>query len=342
VNKMSEKIKTVIYVLVIVIVLVAVGLLTFGKSGDADKETTSVTVTDEVTTESSTETTTEENTENNTDITTEYITDTTTEDVTTEDEKETTTAESTTIDKNNEASLELEAHTEALLKEYALDVNNIDGIKRICIDPGHQGKGNNLLEPVGPGATSTKKRVSYGTAGISTRIAEYELNLQVSLMLKGELQNRGYEVVMVRETHKVNISNAQRAIFGNNSGADVAVRIHANGSNDSSVNGALTIYPTKKNKYIPDAAAISAMSKELSEKILNSLCEITGAANKGIRGSDSYTGSNWSKIPVTIVEMGYMSNPEEDELLATEEYRKKIVQGIADGIDGYFANVTEY
>jgi N-acetylmuramoyl-L-alanine amidase len=204
----------------------------------------------------------------------------------------------------------------------------------VCIDAGHQAKGDSTPEPVAPGASETKARVTSGTTGRTTGVAEYQLTLQVSLKLRDELIARGYGVVMTRETNEVNLSNSERAGIAASFGADSFVRIHANGSEDSSVNGAMTICQTSGNPYVGN---YYSQSKSLSQNILDAFCEATGAKKQYVWETDTMSGINWSSMPVTILEMGYMTNSTEDTNMSSENYQKKMVQGIANGIDNYYA-----
>ncbi len=203
----------------------------------------------------------------------------------------------------------------------------------IMLDPGHQAIEDKEKEPNGPGATDMKQRVAAGTKGDTTGVYEYELVLEIGLMLRDELESRGFTVLMTRETHDVNISNMERAQMANEANADIVVHLHGNSFDDSGVYGAETVAPSTGNIYVNE---IADESQKLSQRVLNAYCEATGMKNRGVKISDTMTGINWSQIPVTIVELGYMSNPTDDTNMQDDAYQKKMVQGLATGIEDYF------
>ena len=202
----------------------------------------------------------------------------------------------------------------------------------VAIDAGHQRKGNYDTEPNGPGSTEMKAKVSSGTQGVSTGIHEYELNLAVSLYIKEELLARGFEVIMIRETNDIDISNVERAQMANEAKAAAFIRVHADSSTNSSAKGVMTICQTPQNPYNSEWYE---ESRRLSELVLTEVVAATGANKRRVWETDTMTGINWTTVPTTILEMGFMSNPEEDELLATEEYRRKIAVGVANAVELY-------
>ncbi|MDD5901338.1 MAG: N-acetylmuramoyl-L-alanine amidase [Lachnospiraceae bacterium] len=203
----------------------------------------------------------------------------------------------------------------------------------IAIDPGHQGKGNYDKEPVGPGATEKKAKVSSGTQGRTTKVPEHQFNLELSLKLRDALTEEGYMVVMTRETAEVDISNAERAQLANEARADIFIRIHADGSDNTAANGISVLYPSERNPYV---ANLSADSERLAQSVLDGMCTASGAKSRGIIERDDLTGTNWAQMPVIVVEAGFMTNEAEEKKLINAEYQKLLVQGLLEGIRDYF------
>ena len=203
------------------------------------------------------------------------------------------------------------------------------GGKVVVIDPGHQAQGNSGLEPVGPGSSDKKAKVSSGTAGVVTGIPESKLVLTVGLKLRDALEARGVTVVMTRTAQQVDLSNIQRAQIANKAGADLFVRVHADGSDNPATTGIHVLYPASIKGWTDD---IAAASKKVASLAQRELIAATGAKDRGIDARSDMTGFNWADVPAIIPEIGFMTNPAEDRLLATAGYQDKIVEGLTRAI----------
>ncbi|HEY8891754.1 MAG TPA: N-acetylmuramoyl-L-alanine amidase [Clostridium sp.] len=201
--------------------------------------------------------------------------------------------------------------------------------KIIVIDPGHGSVTSSKTEHRDPVSSIMKIIEPGGGQGINTKTPEYVVNMAVALKLKSLLQAKGYKVEMTKTQNSVLMGSKERAAIGNAAHAALVIRIHADGNNNLSVNGASMLVPADA-KYTDD---IYKVSKKYGQIVFNNLIKDVGMNNRGVVERSDMTGFNWSDVPVILVEMGFQSNAREDKLLTTGSYQEKLAQGLADGIN---------
>lgn len=206
-------------------------------------------------------------------------------------------------------------------------------VKKVVIDPGNQANANAAQEPIGPNSDVTKQGISVGKVGVLYGTKEYELNLAYAQLLKAELESRGYEVLLTRDNNAVDMTNKQRAEFANQSEATVFIRIQMNYSSNDDLSGVMALCMAENSPY---NSQLYSESYALSTRLLQGIIEETGAVNNGIYETNEMTAINWSQIPVAVVKIGFLSNAEEEANLVSDEYKNKVITGIANGIDYYF------
>lgn len=202
------------------------------------------------------------------------------------------------------------------------------GKKVVVIDPGHGAGGNHEYELQSPDSSVTKMKDGGGTEGVATGVPEYVVTLKVAEKLKTLLEQNNYTVVMTKTQLSEDPGNIERAEVGNNNNADLVIRLHCDGIDDQSITGASMLVPAP----VGYATGISDISNQYGQTILNDLIANAGMSNRGVVQRSDLTGFNWSKVPVVLVELGFMSNPQEDRLLSDDGYENKLAQGLYNGI----------
>ena len=173
----------------------------------------------------------------------------------------------------------------------------------------------------------------------SDGVTEADINLKIVLKVEKLLKNSGVEVILTRKNEnciadltartireKKNSDLKNRVKIGNNSNADLFVSIHLNSLPQKQYSGFQTFYKNSDDK-----------GKELAKLIQSNLKKVIDTGNKreALVISNKYIVDN-IKIPICMVECGFLSNDEEAKLLQQDEYQDKLSQGIANGILEYF------
>ncbi|ALL21098.1 N-acetylmuramoyl-L-alanine amidase [Bacillus tropicus] len=216
--------------------------------------------------------------------------------------------------------------------EQKVESNEKQGKFLVVIDPGHQQKANLNLEPIGPGATTQKYKVTDGTTGVVTKKREAVLVLEMAFVLKEKLEAKGIQVLMTRTSQDVDISNKERATLANDHKANLFLRLHADGSENPNQSGFAVLTPAEGSPYTKE---IYAESLQISQTIVKKMRENQQVKVNGIKFRDDLSGFNWSKVPGVLLELGFMSNHEEDKKLSDPQYVNSLLQSVTDSVDEY-------
>lgn len=178
----------------------------------------------------------------------------------------------------------------------------------ILIDPGHGG-----FDP--------------GAIGQDTQVEECQINLDISKLLKAELEQKGYRVQLTREedqalahTKKEDMQARRDMIW--QSGADLVLSIHQNSDKDRASSGPLVIYYAK-----------SESGQRIAQAIQDQLDTALGSKNKhsAVAQTDKYILKS-GEMPILIVECGFLSNSQEEAFLQSEQGQQAIAKAVAEGV----------
>ena len=201
----------------------------------------------------------------------------------------------------------------------------------VCIDPGHGTPPaiGRQTEPIGPGSDVLKIKDGGGASG------EAAVNLAIARRTRTLLLRRGYRVAMTR-TGPIfrygNGGNIARAQFCNRRHSALMLRIHADGSTNTSLHGFQTFYPAWHKGWTDD---IYTRSFKAARLVQAAALRATDAGNLGLVKRTDLTGFNWANVPAILVECGFLSNPNERRLLQSSAYEWKVARGLTAGVSAF-------
>lgn len=220
----------------------------------------------------------------------------------------------------------------------------IDPAKQITEDTGTEPYSPDADAPAltdsGEYATATaaeragmKPKMTAAGVGVSTGTFEYTVTREVAEDLEAELERRGYTVILSRTSDNVNISNAKRAQMADSSGAELYLKLETPSVSQPSTSGILAMITTSGNSR---NGGLYENNYELAYDLLKTVCDQTGGTRMGIYETDALASLNYCQIPAVVMNIGFLSNKDDDEKLATADYKEKMASALADGIDLYF------
>ena len=173
-------------------------------------------------------------------------------------------------------------------------------------------------------------------------ISEKSLTLAIQSRVKAKLESEGYQVVTTR-TSDTYVDLTDRSRAANASESDIFVSIHINASGSSAAQGIETYYyqpfaeyPSRINATYHANSTRLSMSDTLANAIQSSLINATGAQNQGVKRR-TFAVLRETTAPAVLLELGFLSNPQEAARLTTSAYQETLANAIVAGIKRYYS-----